>query len=47
MPGGPYAPSRGLGELWKFGGDPLMAIPPLPGDAWFVKNGRDLVHSFV
>jgi hypothetical protein len=24
-----------------------MGMPPLPGEAWFVKNGRDLVHSFV
>lgn len=35
------------GELWKFGGEPLMAMPPLPGDAWFAKKGKDLVHSFV
>jgi hypothetical protein len=24
-----------------------MAMPPLFGEAWFVKNGTDLVHSFV
>jgi hypothetical protein len=24
-----------------------MAIPPLPGEAWFPKNGSDLVHSVV
>jgi hypothetical protein len=24
-----------------------MGMPPLPGEAWLAKKGRDLVHSFV
>ena len=47
MATGPYTPSRAPGELWKVGGEGLIAMPPFPGDAWFAKNGKDLVHSFV
>jgi len=36
-----------LDMLCRAGGDGLMAIPPLPGEAWFAKKGRDFVHSFV
>jgi hypothetical protein len=39
-----YSPSRAPGELWRVGGDTAM---PLFGEAWFVKYGTDLVHSFV
>lgn len=42
-----YTPARALGELWNWGGEPLMGMPPLLGDAWFAKKGRDLVHSLV
>lgn len=37
IPAGAYRPS----------GEPFIAMPPLPGDAWFAKKGSDFVHSFV
>lgn len=43
----PYTASRVPGELWKGGGVPAMVMPPVPGEAWFPKIGRDLVHSRV
>jgi hypothetical protein len=44
---GAYSPSRAPGELWKVGGEPAMAMPPLFGEPWCGKKGTDLVHSFV
>ena len=46
MPG-MYSPSRAPGEFWNVGGEPAMAIPPLPGEAWLPKKGSDFVHSVV
>jgi len=43
----PYRASRAPRELWKSGGEPLMGMAPFAGDAWFAKNGSDLVHSLV
>lgn len=42
-----YSPSRALGEFWKVGGEPAMAMPPLPGEPEFGKKGTDLAHSLV
>lgn len=36
-----------LDMLCRAGGEGLMAMPPLPGEAWFAKKGSDFVHSFV
>lgn len=46
MLGWPYR-SRAPGEFWKVGGEPLMGMPPLPGEAWLGKKGSDFVHSLV
>jgi hypothetical protein len=42
-----YSPSRAPGELCSVGGEAAIAMPPLLGEAWFVKNGTELVHSLV
>lgn len=46
MPACPYARSRGVGELWNVG-EPLIAMPPFPGEAWLANWGSDLVQSLV